>query len=312
MYSMLYEYCREVAEAETRTITIMPKSDFNLPSGHYSFIEMFCNDPGCDCRRCFFMVRADWSQEPVATIGFGWESPEFYTRWMGDDELSDMLLGVGLEPMQRQSKYASEILRMFKAVLLPDHDYIERVKRHYALMRSVVEGSKKSSKLTKDRKKKKSEKKRLNQKEKRTFKVTTTDSSGRKMVKPFDKATYRHPTGKISATFVEFIRPFIQLDTDPQPSRQLVESILSIAWTLWNSAVYDTIEGTTERCDKLLADAPDKETRLMLEFMIQNKQSTFGNDQRLIGDYEYIQESDGYRLRATAQHPPALGPLPKN
>jgi len=306
MYSMLYDYCREAAEAETRTITVFEKNEFNLPPGHYSFIEMFCNDPGCDCRRCFFMVRADWSSEPLAYIGYGWESLDFYTKWMGDDELSDSLSGAGLEPMQRQTEHAPKILRLFKSVLLPDRNYVERVKRHYALMRSVSDGPKRQSGTTKDRKKREKEKRQ-------TFRVTTTDSSGQKIVKPFDKSTYRHPTGKMSAAFIDFIQPFINLASDPPPPKPLVESILSAAWTVWNAVVYDTTEGVTTRCDMLLAEAAeDKQTLLMIEFMIQNKLSSFGDDQRLLGDYEYIQEPDGYRLRVEAEHPPALGPLPEN
>lgn len=319
MYAMLYEYCREVAEAETRTITIFENSEFNLPPGHYSFIEMFCNDPGCDCRRCFFMVRADWSNEPLAYIGYGWESADFYTRWMGDDEISDMLTGAGLEPMQPQSKYAPEILRMFEMALLPNREYIERVKRHYALMRSVVDAPEKQAtpkdrkQLKREREKIKREKernKKQKQPQKRGFRVTTTDSSGRKIVKAFDKSTYRHPTGKISTAFVEFIKPFVNLNTDPQPSKRKVNSILNVSRTVWNAVVFDTTESETTCCDELLAKAEDHETRLLIEFMIQNKLATFGDDQRLIGDYEYIQEEDGFRLKVTAKHPPALGPLP--
>lgn len=136
---MLYTYCREVAEAETRTVTIYNNNEFKLPQGHYSLIEMFCNDQGCDCRRCFFMVRADWADEPLAYIGYGWESPDFYTRWMGDAELSEHLAGVAIEPMQQQSKYAEKCLQMVKTVLLSDTDYAERIKRHYSLMRKIVE-----------------------------------------------------------------------------------------------------------------------------------------------------------------------------
>ena len=312
MFAMLYNYCREVAEAETRTVTVFENNVYNLPPGHYSFIEMFCNDRGCDCRRCFFMVRADWASEPLAYIGFGWESPDFYTRWMGDDECSDVLAGVGLEPMQQQSIHAPAILRLFKSALQPDRDYVERVKRHYAMMRRVVDAPKHRSNKAKKQKQRKQEKKQIRKNESRVFQVTTTDSSGQKVVKPFDKSTYRHPTGKISTAFAEYVKPLIDLGSDPQPPRQLAKSILSVAWTIWNAVVIDTTEGKTTHCDKLLAEAKDQQTRMMIEFMINNKLSSFGDDQRLIGDYKYIQESDGYRLRVEAAHPPALGPLPKN
>jgi hypothetical protein len=305
---MLYEYCREVAEAETRTITIMPKSDFKLPQGHYRFIEMFCNDPGCDCRRCFFMVRADWSQEPVATIGFGWESPEFYTRWMGDDELSAMLSGVNLEPMQRPSEHASEILRMFKAVLLPNHDYIERVKRHYALMRSVVDGERKRPNTAKERKKRKKEKERQLMDEPRRLHVTTTNAQGEKIVKRFDKSTYRHPKGKISEAFLQFVEPLVASFGENSPPRELVETVLKMGRTVWNTAVLDTTEGGTKHVGMLLANAKkDQRTRLMIESLIQRKQADFGDNQRLLGEYKFIPEGhDGFHLQIEARNPLAL------
>ncbi len=308
---MLYEYCREVAEAETRTITIFENNEFNLPAGHYSFIEMFCNEPGCDCRRCFFMVRADWSQETLATIGFGWESPDFYTRWMGDDELSDLLSGVGLEPMQPQSKHASEILRLFKMVLLPQDEYIKRVKRHYALMRSVVDGPKRQPRETKDYKRRKREKEKQRKLKQGSLQVTTTNSSGQKVVKPFDKSTYRHPTGKISVAFREYVNHVIDLGSTPPPPLEEANQALKLCQIVWNAAVVDTVEGT-RHVKKMLDTAPDKNSRLMIEILTQLKQSEFGDDQRLIADYKCIPEGDSYRLQVTASHPSALGPLPEN
>ena len=312
MYAMLYDYCRDVAEAETRTITVFENNAYNLPPGHYSFIEMFCNDRDCDCRRCFFMVCADWTREPLAYIGFGWESPDFYTRWMGDDELSESLAGADLEPMQRQSRHAPGILRLFKSALLPERDYVERVKRHYAMMRRVVDVPKHKSHKNKKRKQSKRDKKQLRKNESRDFQVTVTDSFGQKAVKPFDKSTYRHPTGKISAAFLEYVNHVIDLGSTPRPSLDDANNALKLCWLAWNAVVLDTTEGGTKHVDKLLIDIPDKNFRLMIEILIQLKLSKFGNDQRLIGFYECIPEGDGFRLRVEATQPPALGPLLKN
>jgi hypothetical protein len=309
MFAMLYNYCREVAEAETRTITIFEKSDFNLPAGHYSFIEMFCSDRNCDCRRCLFMVRADWASDALAYIGFGWEKPEFYTKWMGDDELSDQLAGADLEPFQTQSSHASEILRLFKSTLLPDRDYVERVKRHYTLMRRTVDATDRRSNKAKDRKRSKTQRRKN---EKRDIRVATSGASGQKVVKPFDKSTYRHPTGKISAAFLEYVNHVIDLGSTPRPSLESANQMLKLCWLVWNAVVMDTTEGGTKHIDKLLSFVPDKSMRLMIEFLINLKQSEFGNDQRMIGFYECIPEGDSYRLRVEATHPSALGPLPKS
>lgn len=55
-YSLFHSRFPDVAERETRTVTVIDSSDFNLPPAHYSFLEMFCDDPGCDCRRVFSLL----------------------------------------------------------------------------------------------------------------------------------------------------------------------------------------------------------------------------------------------------------------
>ena len=50
----------------------------------------------------------------------------------------------------------------------------------------------------------------------------------------------------------------------------------------------------------------------MIEFLIQVKQSKFGNDQRLIDFFECVPEEDGFRLIVGGAHPPVLVPLLEN
>ena len=52
----LYALFPEVAERETRVLTVPPGTDIGLPPAEYSFIEMFCDEKACDCRRAFFTV----------------------------------------------------------------------------------------------------------------------------------------------------------------------------------------------------------------------------------------------------------------
>src|SRR5439155_1525431 len=47
--------CLETAERETRTI-ILQCARAGLPAGSYQFLEMFCDESGCDCRRVMFSV----------------------------------------------------------------------------------------------------------------------------------------------------------------------------------------------------------------------------------------------------------------
>jgi hypothetical protein len=52
----LYELLPEIAEKETRTITILEKFPGMPPPGNYSLIELFCAENDCDCRNVMIIV----------------------------------------------------------------------------------------------------------------------------------------------------------------------------------------------------------------------------------------------------------------
>ena len=81
-----------LAEKETRTLMLFNElNEFNLPSGKYGFLESYCSDPSCDCRRVFLNVAYFKKVSPspsdrpsmVATIGYGWDTLEHYDKWFG-------------------------------------------------------------------------------------------------------------------------------------------------------------------------------------------------------------------------------------
>ncbi len=141
-YVFFHNYFPEIAEQETRNITVLydPKSE--LPSGKYSFLEMFCDEPGCDCRRVFFCVVSSRSKDVKAVVTYGWEPDSFYVKWMrsNDAHIIAELKGPSLNLASRQSKHAPAILELVRDVLLKDTAYVERVKRHYGMFRSKIEG----------------------------------------------------------------------------------------------------------------------------------------------------------------------------
>jgi len=48
-YIPFQELCPETAIEETRVISLFQvENEFNLPTGHYAFVELFCNE--CDCK----------------------------------------------------------------------------------------------------------------------------------------------------------------------------------------------------------------------------------------------------------------------
>ncbi len=135
------QYFPELGERETRCIILGENHPANLPAGEYGLIELFCDEPQCDCRRVMFMVVSAQTGKDLATIAYGWESPTFYARWMGTEDLASIrdLYGVTLNLLSRQSRYASEILAFVKDVVLKDPAYIERIKRHYHMFRDKIE-----------------------------------------------------------------------------------------------------------------------------------------------------------------------------
>ena len=161
-YQPFHDLFPEMAEEETRTITVFDESsETALPPGQYAFCEMFCNERGCDCRRVFFYVVSSFRKDPVAVIAWGWEKPAFYAKWLRDDDpaMIQELMGPTLNVGSPQSELAEDLLDLVREVLLRDAAYIERVKRHYKLFRAKIEGTTQAT-PRKNMKKKKREKKR--------------------------------------------------------------------------------------------------------------------------------------------------------
>ena len=141
-FRLFHDYFPAVAERETRSITVTPQSDSGLPVGSYGFLEMFCDEPGCDCRRVFFLVMASFRREEQAVVAWGWESVAFYAKWYkyGDREDAKLLQGPVLNMGSPQTELSDAILDLARDVLLKDVAYVERVKEHYRMFRERVEG----------------------------------------------------------------------------------------------------------------------------------------------------------------------------
>ncbi len=140
-YVSFYEHFPEIAERETRTFTILEKSSSGIPPGQYALVEMYCDERGCDCRRVFFYVISSSKKDVGAVIAYGWERPEFYARWMGDDdpEIIKDLQGPILNMGSPQSSLAPAILEIMKGIILQDSAYIERIKTHYKMFRDKID-----------------------------------------------------------------------------------------------------------------------------------------------------------------------------
>jgi hypothetical protein len=70
-YAVFHSLFPELAERETRTVTVVHRLLFNLPPAQYAFLEMFCDEPGCDCRRVLFSVLSSLHKDVQAVIAWG-------------------------------------------------------------------------------------------------------------------------------------------------------------------------------------------------------------------------------------------------
>lgn len=150
-FAPFYKFFPQLAEEETRSFTILDDSKLSaggtyaLPKDSYTLWESYCDEPNCDCRRVFFSVHSSKTNKLEAVVAYGWESKAFYARWMDTDDSDtiEILKGPILNPGSPQSQYASAILKMIETGILKDKDYVNRLKRHYDLVKSVVDQPKK-------------------------------------------------------------------------------------------------------------------------------------------------------------------------
>jgi hypothetical protein len=130
----------EVGARETRPVTVPQRQD--LPEGEYGFVELYCDEPGCDCRRVMIDVlrpETGWSQV-WATISYGWESLDFYRQWGRGGSDPVQIKGPYLDPLNPQTTYSSALLNLFR-FLVQSPEYVARLQRHYQMFRESVDSA---------------------------------------------------------------------------------------------------------------------------------------------------------------------------
>src|SRR5260221_3862209 len=85
----------ELAQREVRCLHLgpspgsEPQTTPQLPPDEYAYIEFYCEDPGCDCRRVFFHVIRKAEPDKVLASMYGWEKESFYLKhssWLSEAE----------------------------------------------------------------------------------------------------------------------------------------------------------------------------------------------------------------------------------
>jgi len=99
-----------------------------IPKGSYGFIEFYCTDKGCDCRRTTLFVLNEKMQEK-AVISMGFDP---------DDDLA----GPFLDDFHKQSPYAGQLLDIFVELINEYPEFLVSMHRHYREVRTRIEGKK--------------------------------------------------------------------------------------------------------------------------------------------------------------------------
>jgi hypothetical protein len=133
----------EVAQREVRCLHIDPGAEGQampaLPADEYVYLEHYCEDLDCDCRRVFFQVISKGQPGKVfASINYGWEKESFYrkrTPWAL--ETARETVRGELDPINEQSEFAEGFLDLFRRFVL-DEPYRLRLRRHYRMFREEL------------------------------------------------------------------------------------------------------------------------------------------------------------------------------
>jgi len=133
----------EVAQREVRCVHLGATTETTpepaLPADEYLYMEFYCEDLDCDCRRVFLQVISKGQPGKVfASISYGWEKESFYRKRMpwDPDEAKGTVQGE-LDPLNEQSEFAEDFLDLFQRVVL-DEPYRLRLRRHYRLFREEL------------------------------------------------------------------------------------------------------------------------------------------------------------------------------
>jgi hypothetical protein len=125
----------EVARHETRSVTLtagsVVRGDVRPPPDDYGFLEHYCADPACDCRRVILAVMSRSQARQVGTISHSFEPP-------GRGAL--IKEQTFLDPLGPQSPFSPGLLAVFQDIVL-DAEYAARLVRHYRMVKKRFGGA---------------------------------------------------------------------------------------------------------------------------------------------------------------------------
>jgi hypothetical protein len=115
-----FHHFPEIGKKETRSLTV-GVVQHGVPASRYAFIELYCTESGCDCRRVMLQVLSE-CDGVVASISYGFDR-------------NGEIPGPFLDPLHKRSRYAEGLLKLTEDLLFSDPVYVARLERHYSMMK---------------------------------------------------------------------------------------------------------------------------------------------------------------------------------
>ncbi len=104
----------------------LPRKAGKAKAGEYAFIEAYCVEEGCDCRRTAILV-ANSKGKRLATIEFGFDPDE-------------PLAGPFLNASEKQAAGAEDLLQIFVEAINDNPDWLKGMHRRYKQVRKKMDG----------------------------------------------------------------------------------------------------------------------------------------------------------------------------
>jgi hypothetical protein len=139
IFSSFFDEFPELVESEFRNIFVFDNDAHkHIPPGNYAFLEMFCPDIECDCRKVIIHVISANPAKKWAILNYGWESEEYYKAWWGKShEVYKKMSGVTFDPPSKNS-LEIEFLEVFQDLIRHDKKYAKRIESHYYMFKEKM------------------------------------------------------------------------------------------------------------------------------------------------------------------------------
>jgi hypothetical protein len=139
-FSSFFDEFPKLIESEFRNIFITDNGFYkHIPPGNYAFLEMYCVDANCDCRKVIIHVISADPFKTWAVLNYGWEPEAYYRAWWGKSHLLYRpMSGVTFDPPTKDP-LKQEFLKIFEAILQSDTKYARRLEAHYSMFKEAMQ-----------------------------------------------------------------------------------------------------------------------------------------------------------------------------